>query len=239
MESEFLLGLGYQLGVRHSDFSKWSKLLDGFMLARAHDVSQAQRGRAMWSTNYPSPLLYTPATMPQATLPQLDLSQMYVTRSADPYWQSVDCDESYAPSIIRSQPLQHISPTSTRKRVAADAFTPDYPVDHEQQPIPYRRLQAGHPDTTGSRQPRSSSLNRRSGRQLEDSGRRGSAGHVYPVLPDIQTVMPDWQQMGDPGFTEYSTLAAPHEQYPPHANVASEVSIILVDLRGHTNDRRD
>ncbi|WVR03502.1 hypothetical protein IAU60_000493 [Kwoniella sp. DSM 27419] len=190
METEFLVGLDYNLNIELGQFHQWKKLLDEFMTSRLTAQYSSRHSRQI-SVNR-SPLnVYTP-TSPLA-------SQSYLTsraRSASP------------PRIL---PPPHADPYAfpttaeyARKRSAVDAFAYEQTAGsdvyesvrmptrkaafnqplHQALPSMVHPRPAGPQQSTTSSLARSSSLNRRHARlgshlnAVEGYTRRGSAGHV-------------------------------------------------------------
>jgi len=186
MESEFLKGLGFRLGVEKSEYTHWRNLLDGFIYSRqqaAHHTSLS-RHRPSWS---PQPMIYTPTSM---SIPQLPGQMQSRARSASPI--PAFSPTEYLP--IRSYNYGEPSPVH-RKRTAVDAFATDVPTStqyYEHMRLPVRKAQFGSMDagtgfnvqteTSASGLARSSSLTRQQ-RQIArlpgEGGRRGSLGHIY------------------------------------------------------------
>nr|ODN90880.1 hypothetical protein L204_05719 [Cryptococcus depauperatus CBS 7855] len=181
METEFLVGLNYELGVKVQEYTRWRVLLDAFMLSRGPGGSMGP-GQAGYL--FHSPLTAHPAFTP----PTLSGSR---ARSASP---------------PRGLPLEHhyvaLGDSNGRKRSAVDAFYLDSvpPATSRQGPHlpnitipahsfssqPLTPVHASRPallsqDSTSSLA-RSASLNRQWARLPThlNNTRRGSTGHVDP-----------------------------------------------------------
>jgi len=186
MESEFLKGLGFRLGVEKSEYTHWRNLLDGFIFSRQQSSHHASlsRHRPSWS---PQPMLYTPTTM---AIPQLPEPMQNRARSASPIQVYAAPDYQPTASYNYAEP----SPVH-RKRTAVDAFAADVPTStqyYEHMRLPIRKAQFGSidagagfnvpPEAPTSGLARSSSLTRQQ-RQIArlpgEGGRRGSMGQIY------------------------------------------------------------
>lgn len=170
MESEFLVGLNYELGVKIDEYERWKMLLDEFMLSRGPS-SAATTAKHRWNSGQ-TPFGAHPVCTPTFS---------YGTRA-----------KSASPPR-RLRPDYPAAPSS-RKRSAADAFFLDSippPLHHDYLSVPqpsqsYSQNRPLRPalvtQTSNSSLARSASLNRQLARLPSNfGGRRGSTGHVYPA----------------------------------------------------------
>ncbi|WWC58259.1 uncharacterized protein I303_100797 [Kwoniella dejecticola CBS 10117] len=240
MESEFLTGLNYQLGVSVEEYTRWKNLLDGFMTSRAPHSATTRHIRH--ASNAKSPLTMaipiTPASIPPMTT-------THRARSASP--------PRIAPPPIHT--ANYDFPTGydhARKRSAVDASMHDPSTSaaiYEFLRLPSRKAAFQQPlQSTQHLQPnvnavrakptsvqqsfgastvRSSSLSRQGGRMAQDGqsyGRRGSHGHIFPTPMGYVSHHVSPIAVDDPTFmagpTEWDggrALLAPYECQPqPH-----------------------
>lgn len=257
MEHEFLLGLGYNLGVDNKDYHHWKSLLDGFILARQREreaYSRVHQHRPSWS---PQMNIYTPTAPPVPTLPN---PSFYRARSMSP-------SQTFSPTYSYHTPYGYSfpSPNHHRKRTAGDAFegevVPGQSTVYEQMRLPtrkaafnrsvdvtmtnchngavYTRSVAVPSDHAGGLG-RSSSLSRQIARLPGDQvGRRGSMSHVYGYAGPISygsevdlnyaNTTYRYQGYGQDAPQGYSALVAPYEH--AHAPFAPpEVGFITIQL---------
>ncbi|WWC85938.1 uncharacterized protein L201_000808 [Kwoniella dendrophila CBS 6074] len=233
MESEFLVGLNYELGVPLEEYVRWKNLLDGFMTSRAPSSSVSRHIRQLSNgrTPHPVPTLPSPAVMATA-------GSTYRARSASP------------PRIVPPPHTgQYAFPAvyeHARKRSAVDAAIHDpsssaaiyeflrMPIRKAAFTQPLQSTQHLQPNLTavrarptptqqisGSTVARSSSLSRESGRAIAEdqaSNRRGSMGHALPAplghIPHHISPIAVDAPMFSTGATEWNggrALLAPYE----------------------------
>ncbi|KAK6905352.1 hypothetical protein I204_05302 [Kwoniella mangroviensis CBS 8886] len=195
METEFLIGLNYQLGVPVEEYTRWKNLLDGFMTSRAPSSAIGRHIRQLPSgkAQYPATTLTTPAIEPTPV-------SMYRARSASPR------------ALPPAQTGNYVFPPGhehARKRSAVEAYNHDptssaaiyeslrmptrkaaftQPLQSTQHLQPTLSAVRARPSPTqqnlGSSTIRSSSLSRQNGRIVSENqgyGRRGSVGHTLPA----------------------------------------------------------
>ncbi|KIR55047.1 hypothetical protein I315_02284 [Cryptococcus gattii Ru294] len=219
METEFLVGLNYELGVKIDEYERWKMLLDEFMLSRGPS-SAATTAKHRWNSGQ------TPSGAHLVCTPTFS----YGTRA-----------KSASPPR-RLRPDYPAAPSS-RKRSAADAFfldsiPPPLPHDHLSVPPPSQSYSQDRPlrsalvtQTSNSSLARSASLNRQLARLPSNfGGRRGSTGHVYPA-PTLKEPASQYQQPSPSTYgqlvqaamqTEWDSsraLLAPYDDSlsPPHS----------------------
>ncbi|WWC66688.1 uncharacterized protein I206_100592 [Kwoniella pini CBS 10737] len=241
MESEFLSGLDYQLGVSVEEYTRWKNLLDGFMTTRAPHSGTSRHLRQV--SNAKSPLTTTTPITP-FSIPQPATN--YRARSASP--------PRIAPPPIHA--MNYGLPAGydhTRKRSAVDASMHDPTTSaaiYESLRFPTRKAAFNQPiqsaqhlqpnlsavrarptppaqQSFGASTVRSSSLSRQGGRMGQDNqmyGRRGSAGHIFPTPINHVSQHVSPIAVDIPNFTAGPTewdggraLLAPYECQPqPH-----------------------
>ncbi|OXG52006.1 hypothetical protein C355_02034 [Cryptococcus neoformans Th84] len=216
METEFLVGLNYELGVEVNEYERWKMLLDEFMLSRGPG-SAVPATRHKWisgQTPFSPNLVCTPT-----------FSYNTRARSASP------------PRRLRPD---YAAVPGSRKRSAADAFFPDSipPPLHDNYvalPPPSQPYSQGPSlpslrsrpalvaQISNSSLARSASLNRQLAHLPSHSGgRRGSTGHVYPAPtpkePTLQYQQPSPSTYGQlvqvamqTGWDSSRALLAPYD----------------------------
>ncbi|WVW81934.1 hypothetical protein I302_103937 [Kwoniella bestiolae CBS 10118] len=194
METEFLIGLNYQLGVPVEEYTRWKNLLDGFMTSRAPSSAIGRHIRQLSSGKVPYPA--TTVTTPAIELPSVST---YRARSASPralppaQTGSYAFPAGYEHARKRSAVEAYMNdPTSSaaiyehlRMPTRKAAFTqPLQSTQHLQPTLSAVRARATPTQQNFGSTVRSSSLSRQNGRMVQenqDYGRRGSVGHAFPT----------------------------------------------------------
>ncbi|WRT63714.1 uncharacterized protein IL334_000637 [Kwoniella shivajii] len=246
MESEFLGGLNYQLGVPVEEYQRWKNLLDGFMTSRAPSSALGRHIRRVSAGK--SPLSTTTINTPTLFDP---IPSMYRARSASP---------------PRIQPPHHSAGYAfppgcehARKRSAVDASMHDpessaaiyeslrmpsrkagftQPLQSTQHLQPTLSVVSARPATAEqafgtSSSNRSSSLSRQQGRLVPQKsgtyGRRGSVGHTLPTSVGLMSQQPSPDTGDVPMFSSIPAewnggraLLAPYENQAQLQHVPPE-----------------
>ncbi|KAK4687299.1 hypothetical protein P7C73_g2812, partial [Tremellales sp. Uapishka_1] len=240
MESEFLSGINYDLGVEPSEYRHWRQLLDGFIYSKEQDARRS-RIPVGWA---PPPL------QPQ--------NQWHSPQSVSIYTPELST-YGYTHRARSASPLPYV-PSPPRKRSAVDAFSSDgHPSSvYEMLRLPTRKVnfqtdlqsyQVQPSQPAGSSQGysigRASSLNRQIARLPGALGRRGSAGQLHGLgfdhpVHDLRHVATQHaQQQQQPGYWNgYKTLSAPFDRIAqPQSIPPPDVSRAIGALREFSTDQ--
>lgn len=254
MEAEFLKGLNYDLAVHHSQYLQWRSLLDGFIFSRDAIRTRASQPQAFGS---PQSILYTPnAAIVPSQPSDLTSLNMYRARSASP--------PCHSPPRAHRSHYPYLSPENPKKRTAVDAFAepttssagvyesmrrparkaafvepvvPTYPSIPVPVPTHNQPQLVSYPSTSSLT--RSTSLNRQIARLpgAGGHGRRGSAGNIYSVEPEMDLrhaatthaaqmheYMTGGTSVGGQEYEGYSSLVAPYDRSSQLQMIPPEVS---------------
>jgi hypothetical protein len=254
MEAEFLKGLNYDLAVHHSQYLQWRSLLDGFIFSRDAIRTRASQPQVFGS---PQSIIYTPNTAIVPSQPSdLTSLNMYRARSASP--------PCHSPPRAHRSHYPYLSPENPKKRTAVDAFAepttsstgvyesmrrparkatfvepvvPTYPSIPVPVPTHSQPQLVSYPSTSSLT--RSTSLNRQIARLPGEGvhGRRGSAGNIYSVEPEMDLrhaatthaaqmheYMTGGTSVGGQEYEGYSSLVAPYDRSSQLQMVPPEVS---------------
>ncbi|WVQ76318.1 hypothetical protein IAR50_005983 [Cryptococcus sp. DSM 104548] len=225
METEFLAGLGYELGVELDEYERWKMLLDEFMRSRGPGGSMAP------SRRQPSPLGAHTISTPTFSSRARSASPVRLPQPYEPSGRKRSAADAFHPDTVPP-------PFSGHGMLRVPSNTSQPLVSSRSRPTLSR-------EPSSSSLARSASWNRQLARLPSHYGRRGSAGHVYPTPSEpMQYQQPSCYGQPVPASMQHDwdggrALLAPYDENLPQPQLVPQEHLMFYSLAAEARPGAD